>query len=69
MEIPYQDQREQFEKTFALFLDNIYEEFDLIDDDIALVCIEVLKKRLTTTVDFEAEFEIEDDEDDEDDYE
>ena len=61
MQPPYEEQREQFKTTFSTFLGNTLEEFDLEDSDMALACVEVLNNFTDNTLDFEADFDLEDD--------
>ena len=63
MQPPYEEQREQFKTTFSTFLGNTLEEFDLEDTDMALACVEVLNAFTDSTLDFTADFDV--DEDDE----
>jgi|TARA_B110000495_G_scaffold145811_1_gene128713 hypothetical protein len=59
---PYEEQRTIFKTAFITFLGNTLEEFDLQDSDMALACVEVLNEFTDSTLDFTADFDVDDDE-------
>ena len=67
-EVPYEDQKEMFRTAFNTFLNGTYEEFDLMEEHMAEVCIEELE-RFTETVNFESDINLEDLDDPHDDEE
>lgn len=67
-EVPYEDQKEMFRTAFNTFLNGTYEEYDLMEEHMAEVCLEELE-RFTETVNFDSDINLDDLDDDEEDEE
>lgn len=58
--VPYEEQKEMFRKAFNVFLTGTYEEYDLMEEHMAEVCIEELEKFTESTVVFDSEIDLDD---------
>lgn len=61
--VPYDEQKEMFRNAFNVFLTGTYEEYDLMEEHMAEVCVQELEKFTDSTVVFDSDIDLEDLED------